>query len=299
MNLKIAIASGKGGTGKTTVALNLFRWFSEHTKNKVQLVDCDVEEPNDRLFFKDALCCSDEVVNQLIPFIGTGECTFCRKCVEYCEFNAVVVIPPAHFAEINENLCHSCGACLEACSYGAITEVPKEIGKIKRFDIGINTKLIEGKLKIGSAKQTMLIKSVKKSIDNEFDITLFDAPPGTSCPVVETISSSDFVVLVTEPTPFGLYDLKLMVELLKDMNLKYGVVVNKAGIGNEEVYQFLDDNDILLLGKIPFNQDYVNQYAEGDIFQDIPDVVDQSYNQIVDKITETIAAHEGNNSFKR
>lgn len=298
MNLKIAIASGKGGTGKTTVALNLFRWFGENGNYTVQLVDCDVEEPNDVLFFRDVVACSNVSVNQPVPVIDMSQCSFCRRCAEYCEFNAIVVIPPIQFAEVNESLCHSCGACVEACQFRAIREKPIKIGEISKYDLSPKKKLIEGRLKIGSAKQTMLINSLKKGIDEEYDISLFDAPPGTSCPVVQTISSSDFVVVVTEPTPFGLHDLKLMTELLNNMNLDYGVVVNKAGVGNNDVYQYLKDSGILLLGSIPFSQDYVSLYAGGNIFSKIPNDIDKSYHQIVARIIKTFTAYEGDNNCK-
>lgn len=136
VQLKLAIASGKGGTGKTTVAVNLFHFISKNYSFKTHLVDCDVEEPNDLLFFQNTEVPSEEIATQLIPFIDINKCTFCRECVSYCEFNAIVVIPPVSFAEVNSSLCHSCGACSVACGHGAISEVPGEIGTIRTFDIG-------------------------------------------------------------------------------------------------------------------------------------------------------------------
>ncbi|WP_234409072.1 AAA family ATPase [Marinilabilia salmonicolor] len=223
MSYKIAIASGKGGTGKTTVSVNLQKAIASELTSGVLLADCDVEEPNDRIFFSDATIISEEEVHQMVPEIDTDKCTFCRKCVEYCEFNAIVVLPPAGFAEVNTSLCHSCGACSVACQDGAINEKPVPVGEITRMDTGIGAGLTEGNLKVGSAMQTLMIKELKKSITEDYDVVLYDAPPGTSCPVVETVADVDYVVLVTEPTPFGLNDLMLMVELLVNLDKPLGL----------------------------------------------------------------------------
>jgi MinD superfamily P-loop ATPase len=168
-------------------------------------------------FFSEIKKEKQKAINQVIPQIDIKKCSFCKSCVEYCEFNAIVIIPIADFAEVNKNLCHSCGACSVACKTGAIKEVEEPIGNVNFYNTHQGKGLIEGNLRIGSAMQTMLIKELKKEVDPENEITLLDAPPGTSCPVVETTSDADFVVLVTEPTPFGLHDLKLMVELMNDL----------------------------------------------------------------------------------
>lgn len=299
MSLKIAIASGKGGTGKTTVAVNMQYLFNKYRTQKVLLVDCDVEEPNDKLFFRDRTTLSKKEVVQMVPVIDTVKCTFCRRCVEYCEFNAIVVIPPAHFAEVNPSLCHSCGACLVACRDNAITEKPHPIGTLARYNTGIGNGLLEGNLKIGSTMQTLMIKEVKKSIPPGNDIVLLDAPPGTSCPVVETVADADFVILVTEPTPFGLHDLKLTVELLKEMAKPFGVVINKAGLGDEAVYHYLEEQGIELLAQLPFNRDYARKYATGNLLTHIDAETEDRYLNLIQKLEKHQLIHEGDYHTQR
>jgi MinD superfamily P-loop ATPase len=279
MPFRIAIASGKGGTGKTTVSVNLFNWIRKHWTDKVQLVDCDVEEPNDHIFLPEYLPSNEKEITQLIPKIDTNNCTFCRKCVEWCEFNAIVIIPPAKFAEINNSLCHSCGACLEACNDNAIIEQAITIGKETHYINGNDLGLLEGELKIGSAMQTRVIAEIKKDINLNAEIVIFDAPPGTSCPVVETVSDTDYVILVTEPTPFGLHDLKLTVALLREINIEFGVIVNKSGLGTDDVYHYLKNENIELLGKIPFSKEYASIYSRGKILNQKEFFLDQ-YNVI-------------------
>ena len=299
MSFKIAIASGKGGTGKTTVSANLYYFIWKNGCNNIQLADCDVEEPNDAIFFQNADRESKKDVYQFIPKIDKVKCTFCCKCVEYCEFNAISVIPSVKFAEVNTDLCHSCGACSVACQFNAIEEKPEQIGTISYYDTSLGNGLIEGRLKIGSAMQTMVIKELKKSVSHENAITIYDAPPGTSCPVVETVADTDYIILVTEPTPFGLHDLKLMTELLNDLQKPFGVIVNKAGLGNREVYEYLKEEQIELLGEIPFNKEYAANYAAGAILDDIPVNIEKQYLKIIKKLERRIVQYEGNNCFKR
>lgn len=284
MPVKIAVASGKGGTGKTTVAVNLFHFISKNTAFSIQLVDCDVEEPNVLLFFPEAVKKQNENIHQLIPEIDNESCTYCRKCAEYCEFNAIVVIPPSRFAEVNSSLCHSCGACSVACKFDAITEVPQSIGEVNTFETFPAGTIREGRLKIGSAMQTLMIKELKKTVHADTDLILYDAPPGTSCPVVETISDADFIILVTEPTPFGLYDLSLTVDLLKDMNKAYGVIINKAGLGDHKVYTYLKEEKINLIAEIPFDISYASKYAKGDLLGDVPEIFADQYRKIADQL---------------
>ncbi|MBN1767082.1 MAG: ATP-binding protein [Prolixibacteraceae bacterium] len=289
MTKKIAIASGKGGTGKTTVSVNLFHFLNALTTQKIKLIDCDVEEPNDLLFFPEAQCSRQQTVHQMIPEIDTSKCTFCRKCAEYCEYNAITIIPKLKHAEVTSSLCHSCGACTVACEYGAITEHPVEVGEIKNFTNGMhpNGEIIEGRLKIGSAMQTLMIKETKKSVQNA-ELMLIDAPPGTSCPVVESVADADYVILVTEPTPFGLHDLKLMVDLLDDVDKPYGVIINKAGLGNDETHRYLIENNIELLGEIPFTRAYASKYASGNLLNDIPAEIENMYREIVSVLLEKL-----------
>jgi MinD superfamily P-loop ATPase len=298
MSYKIAIASGKGGTGKTTVSVNLYRAFHNNFSKNIQLVDCDVEEPNDSLFFEDGRRMWQTEIHQRIPVIHNELCTYCRKCADYCEFNAIVVIPQVEFAEVEASLCHSCGACLAACTEKAITEKPKSIGYINHYDVGYGKGLTEGSLTVGSAMQTMLIRELKKKVDQTADVIIYDAPPGTSCPVVETISDVDFVVLVTEPTPFGLNDLRLMVDLLKNIQMPFGVIVNKAGLGDDKVLRFLREQNIEMLGEVPFDKQYAGEYAKGDLFTNSSTEIENSYSEITTNIERKVMAHEGDNYFK-
>lgn len=284
MAFKIAVASGKGGTGKTTVTLNLYQRFAQEFTKDVMLVDCDVEEPNAALFFPEATRSKKVPVNQEIPVIDTSKCTFCRKCAEYCEFNAVLVMPPVGFAEINPNLCHSCGACLVACEHEAIWVKDEPIGHLRHYHTETGRGIKEGRLNIGSAMQTMVIRSLKKSLPPNMDILLFDAPPGTSCPVVETIAGSDYVVLVTEPTPFGLHDLKLMIALLRKLGNPFGVVINKANLGTRDVYAYLEEQNIQLLCEIPFDTGYASNYAKGKLFEEIPKDITEAISELTGKL---------------
>lgn len=288
MSYKIAIASGKGGTGKTTVAVNLSYFFNQLLNKQVQLVDCDVEEPNDLLFFSEAKKTNEEIVYQQIPKINTKKCTFCKKCESYCEFNAISIIPSVKYAEISPTLCHSCGACSIACQFDAITEYEYEIGKITCYSVLNGRKLSEGRLKVGSPMQTLMIKRTKESINISSDIILFDSPPGTSCPVVESVADVDFVILVTEPTPFGLHDMKLMVELLHDIKKPFGIIINKSGLGNAETYNYIKYENFELLGEIPFMKSYASNYAKGKLFENIPNEIQETYVKIAQKISSKI-----------
>ncbi len=288
--MQIAIASGKGGTGKTTVSVNLYYFLSKKTDQKVQLIDCDVEEPNDLLFFNNPPQIKEEQVFSLVPEIDVNKCTFCRKCADWCEFNAITVVKSVKFVEVNTDMCHSCGVCSIACTNGAIKEYKKPLGIISQYDTGFGMSFTEGRLEIGSAMQTSLIKEVKKEISDDAQIVIYDAPPGTSCPVVETVSDSDYVILVTEPTPFGLHDLKLTVDLLFDLKIPFGVLVNKAGLGNDEVYQYLKEKNIELIGEIPFSKEYAQNYSKGELLQNIPTEITKVYEGIADKLISKIPA---------
>ncbi len=294
MSYKIAIASGKGGTGKTSVAVNLYHFLAREVTGNIQILDCDVEEPNDLLFFTEHKQGLQETINQLIPEIDAELCTYCRKCSEYCEFNALTIIPPVKFIQVNDVLCHSCGACSVACTEGALKEVKHSIGTVSNYDLGLGKGLLEGKLRIGSAMQTMLIKELKSRADSNCDILIFDAPPGTSCSVVQTVVDADFVVLVTEPTPFGLHDLKLTIELMKDLNKDFGVVINKAGLGSGETQEYLVQNNIEILGEIPFKREFAELYAEGLLGDHMSEDLKSDFIKIVNVLGQKILVNEGN-----
>jgi|SRR5690554_159611 len=282
--MQIAVASGKGGTGKTTVSVNLFHYFNNMAGIKTLLVDCDVEEPNALFFIKLKQLKYERPVYRLVPDIDINACTFCKKCSEWCAFNAITIIASQKIAEVHNDLCHSCGACLEACKENAISEFPSLLGHLSCYVVEPDSEFIEGRLKIGSSLQTMLIKQVKEAVPNDYSIILFDAPPGTSCPVVQTISGTDYVIVVTEPTPFGLHDLKLTVEVIKQLSIPFGVIINKADYGTTEVKEYLKLNEICLLGEIPFSKEYAQAYSNGDILDDIPLEILSIYRQIANEI---------------
>lgn len=250
----ISVASGKGGTGKTLVAVNL----ALSIENNVQLLDCDVEEPNSHLFIKPEIE-ETKPVYVLTPKVDEKLCDFCKKCSEFCEYNAIVVVSKKII--VFSELCHNCGGCVLVCPRKAITEEKKEIGIVEK-GYSKNLAFVSGRLNVGEPRPVPVINEVKKEIIQEKNV-IIDSPPGTSCPVIASIHGSDFCILVTEPTPFGLYDLKLMVETVKKMGIKFGVVVNKAGIGNKEVYAYCEKEKIPILLEIPYSRKIAELYSHG------------------------------------
>lgn len=258
--IKIAVASGKGGTGKTLVATNLF-WAVQNAGIPVTLVDCDAEEPNVAEFIAGEVFVKYPVI-QNIPVINTESCVFCGKCFEYCNYNAIVFLPDNHFIQVVEDLCHDCGACAVACKFGAITQKEKQLGIVQSIQPNNLSEIIEARADVGVYSPVPVIKKAIKEINNRY-LAIFDSPPGISCPFIATVETADFVVLVTEPTPFGLNDLKLSVETLQHLNKKCGVIVNRAGLGNRDVYDYLQLNNIPLLMEIPFDREIARIYSEG------------------------------------
>ncbi len=252
----ISIASGKGGTGKTTVAVNLALTQSQE---ELQFLDCDVEEPNAHIFLKPDLNAT-ETVNILVPEINEEKCSKCGRCAEICAFNALAVL--GERVLVFPELCHGCGGCSYFCLKGAITEVPRGIGLIEEgkaygFDF------LQGSLNPGEAMSPPVINALKKKIDPS-KCVLVDAPPGTSCPVVETIRESDFCLLVTEPTPFGLHDLELAVEMLKKLHVPAGVLINQADVGNKDVERYCREEGLPVLMQIPWDRELASLYARGE-----------------------------------
>jgi MinD superfamily P-loop ATPase len=251
--MKIAVASGKGGTGKTTIAVGL----ALAAAGEVKVLDCDVEAPNCHIFLKPEIICSKDV-NVPVPVLDESLCNGCGKCGEVCEYRAIAVISekPMIFSE----LCHGCGACIYICPQYALTESSRNIGIIEKGN-SQRIEFVHGRLNIGEPMSPPLIKAVKK--EKTTGLTIIDCPPGTSCPVVTAVAGSDYVILVTEPTPFGLNDLKLAVEMLDEMKIPYGVVINKAGIGDQRVRDFCSNADIEVLSEIPDNRRAAMAYSEG------------------------------------
>jgi MinD superfamily P-loop ATPase len=252
----ISVASGKGGTGKTLVATSLA--LSLIDNHKIQLLDCDVEEPNANILLHLALSQRKRVYVP-IPKVDETNCTYCGKCAEVCAYNALAVVKEKVL--IFPELCHGCGACSYLCPESAITEEGRDVGVVERGDSG-NLELIQGKINVGEAMAPPVIREVKKYIEPA-NIVIIDVPPGTSCPVVEAVEGSDFCLLVTEPTPFGLNDLLLAVEVVRKLGISCGVVVNRVGIGGEEVEQYCRREGIPILSRIPLDRNIARLYSEG------------------------------------
>jgi MinD superfamily P-loop ATPase len=260
LNIKIAVASGKGGTGKTLVSTNLF-WAVQNAGIPVTLVDCDAEEPNVAEFISGEVFAQFQVT-QNIPVINSESCVFCSKCVDYCNYNAIVFLPDNHFIQVVEDLCHDCGACAVACTFGAITQKEKQLGTVRSIQPDSLTEFIEARADVGVYSPVPLIKKAIREINYRY-LAICDSPPGISCPFIASVDQADFVILVTEPTPFGLNDLKLSVETLQHLHKKFGVIVNRAGLGNLDVYNWLLINNIPLLMEIPFDREIARIYSEG------------------------------------
>lgn len=283
--MKIAVASGKGGTGKTLVSTNLF-WTAQNAGLPVTLVDCDAEEPNVAEFIAGELL-NSYTVTQNIPVINPELCVFCGKCFNYCNYNAIVYLPANQFIKVVDDLCHDCGACMVACKFGAIIEKEKQLGIVKSMYINSHAEIIEACADVGVYSPVPVIKKAIKDASNSY-LAIFDSPPGISCPFIATVENADFVILVTEPTPFGLNDLKLSVETLKQLKRPFGVIVNRAGLGNREVYDWLKQNRIPLLLEIPFDREIARIYSEGRLLAEEKTAYQLQFKQVLKAIEKSV-----------
>jgi len=256
----ISVASGKGGTGKTTVATSL----AASLDASVQILDCDVEEPNCHLFVKPQWE-HQEAITTFVPKIDESRCTFCGQCAALCQFKAIVVLESTTL--VFPELCHSCEGCKEICSEGAVVEEVRELGFLERGRRN-GIELVQGRMRIGEAMAPPLIRRVRAQA-NQSGAVIIDAPPGTSCPVIASIKNTDFVLLVTEPTPFGLHDLILAVEATQVLKLPCGLVINRSDLGNDEVYRYAEQKGIPILMEIPFDRDIAESYARGGILVEV------------------------------
>ena len=277
----ISIASGKGGTGKTTVATNL----AVSLGSEVQLLDCDVEEPNAHLFIHPVFD-RTETVSIPVPEVDMDKCTLCGKCGDICQFKAIVVVGETVLPF--EELCHSCGGCMAVCPEDAITEKGRELGIIQKGHRN-GIEFIHGKLRVGEAMSPPLIKKVLSYTDPA-RLTIVDAPPGTSCPVIESMKNADFVLLVTEPTPFGLHDLKLAVGAVNILDIPCGLVINRSDLGDEKVKEYADQENLPILMEIPFDRQIAEVYSRGELIVEAMPEWKEKFLELYQKI-KALAEH--------
>ena len=257
--IRIAVASGKGGTGKTTVATNLVVAMAE-TGMPMAYVDCDVEEPNGHLFLTPTIRTTREV-SVPVPEIDPTRCTLCGACGKACRYSAIVALPKKVLTF--PKLCHGCGGCTLACTEGAIREVPRIAGVVEEGTAG-QVVFLRGMLNVGEAMAPPVIRAVLTSAPKDCTVVV-DAPPGTSCPVIESVKTADVVLLVTEPTPFGLNDLKLAVEMVRELGVPFGVAVNRVGIGDRAVFEYCTSERIPVLLEIPNDREIARAYSRGEL----------------------------------
>ena len=275
----ISVASGKGGTGKTTVATNLAVSF----KSDVQLLDCDVEEPNSHLFIQPVIE-KVKTITTPVPEVDMEKCSLCGKCGEICQFKAIAVI--ADTVLVFHELCHSCGGCMQVCPEKAITETGRELGVIEQGHRN-GLEFVHGRLRVGEAMSPPLIKKVREYTRPGI-LTIIDAPPGTSCPVIACMTGADFVLLVTEPTPFGLHDLKLAVGAVNILGIPCGLVINRSDIGNDQVKIYAKQENIPVLMEIPFDRRIAEAYSRGKMIVEVMPEWKERFAKLYHQIKEIV-----------
>jgi len=278
----IAVASGKGGTGKTTVATNLAVTLARQGRTTCYL-DCDVEEPNGHIFLRPDIT-SSASVGVPVPAVDADKCTGCGKCGDICQYSAIVCINKKvlTFPE----LCHGCGGCSLVCPEGAISEVPREVGTVEE-GMSDGVRFVHGRLRVSEAMSPPLIREVKKRVPGE-DVAIVDVPPGTSCPVIEAVKGADFVVLVTEPTPFGLNDLELAVGMVRELGLPMGVLINRSDVGDARVIEYCERENIELLLEIPDDRRVAEAYSRGEMAVDAVPEWEQWLGDVFRRVVEAV-----------
>jgi MinD superfamily P-loop ATPase len=264
--MRIAVASGKGGTGKTTIATSLALSLAEFEIPPIFL-DGDVEAPNAHLFLNPVFEQHQEVAIQ-IPQVDESKCTYCGKCAEACQYHAIVMM--GRKTLVFPQLCHGCGSCARVCPEGAIHETPQAIGVLERGPARSRIPFARGVLNIGEPMAVPVIRQLKQWVEPRPDqLEIVDAPPGTSCPVVESMRGADFILLVTEPTPFGLHDLRLAVQVAHELKIPVGVVINRDGVGDKQVDEFCQSEGLPILMRVPFERAIAQGIARGKTLVDI------------------------------
>ena len=258
--MRIAIASGKGGAGKTTIATTLAVAAAARGRATVY-VDCDVEAPNGHLLLRPRIE-HRHAVSRLVPVVDRDRCDGCGACGRACQFGAIVCVGGA--VVVYPNLCKSCGACLAACDRGAIGEAAQMIGVVETGCAGA-LRFVQGVLDVGQARCIPVIDAAKAAIGADDELVVIDAPPGTSCPMVAAVRGSDLVILVAEPTPFGLADLTIAADALRLMGLPAAVVINRSDVGDQRVRRFCDERGLPVIAEVPYSQALAQAYASGDL----------------------------------
>ena len=261
--MRVVFASGKGGTGKTTVAVNVARFLAD-AGQRVQYLDCDVEEPNGHLFLKPRLERSDPAT-VMVPVIDQEKCTSCGRCSELCQFNALVTLPGTTM--LFPELCHGCGLCVRTCPEAAMTEGTRPIGVVETGSAGKNLKFAHGVLNVGEPMAGPLIQQVKE-LSRHDCIQIIDAPPGTACPVVKTMLDAEAVVLVTEPTPFGLHDLKVIVKVARNLGVTAGVVINRQNGKFPALTRYVNAEGLDVLATLPEDREVAVRYSKSELIVD-------------------------------
>ncbi len=278
--MKIAIASGKGGTGKTTIATNLACLIAR-TGKEVQYLDCDVEEPNGHIFLKPDIK-ETRTATIGVPEVDSGLCEGCGNCGQLCQYSAIVCLKDTPL--VFEQLCHSCGGCMLVCPTDAISERQIPIGNVESGTAG-GVQFVQGRLNIGDVRTPALIKKVKEKISND-GLVIIDAPPGTSCPVIEAVGGVDFCLLVTEPTPFGLNDLQLAVDMVKELKLPFAVIINRSDLGDDEVQKYCNKENIEVVLEIPDDRRIAEAYSTGSMVVDALPEYRNNFLRLYENITQ-------------
>jgi len=283
--LKIAVASGKGGTGKTTIATGFALSIINDISESLLFLDCDVEAPNAHLFLKPQLT-EEKPVEILIPEVNESLCTHCGECAKVCQFQAIAVL--GNKTLVFPQLCHGCGSCTMICPANAIQEIPKSIGVLQKGTAG-EIKFARGVMDIGEPMAVPIIRQLKKWVAPlEPQITIIDSPPGTSCPVVESIRGSDFLILVTEPTPFGFHDLKLAHQVAKDLQIPAGVIINRENGAFSELEDYCKEENLPILMRVPFQRNIAEGIAKGRNLIEILPEMSASFQNIYHQITTLV-----------